>query len=90
MLARGVFTNDAPGHPDIPKRHLTMAKEYDTMPNTPGERAIEYHNLASEAHLKAANSHKMGDHLSAHEQSRQAKEHAEEAHRHSEELAKKN
>ena len=57
------------------------------MPNTPGQRAIEFHNLAAQAHLEAAASHNKGDHLSAHEQSRRAKEHAEEAHRHSETAA---
>ncbi len=57
------------------------------MPNTPGQRAIEFHNLAAQAHLEAAASHNKGDHLSAHEQSRLAKEHAEEAHRHSEAAA---
>jgi hypothetical protein len=59
------------------------------MPDTPGQRAIEFHNLAAQAHLEAAASHNRGDHLSAHEQSKMAQEHAAEAHRHSEELAKK-
>ena len=27
------------------------------MPNTPGQRAIEFHNLAAQAHLEAAASH---------------------------------
>ena len=57
------------------------------MPNTPGQRAIEFHNLAAQAHLEAAASHNRGDHLSAHEQSKLAQEHAAEAHRHSKELA---
>jgi hypothetical protein len=59
------------------------------MPETIGQRAIEFHNLAAQAHLEAAASHNRGDHLSAHEQSKLAQEHAAEAHRHSEELAKK-
>jgi hypothetical protein len=58
------------------------------MPQTPGQRAIEFHNLAAHAHLKAANSHEAGDHLTAHELSKQAQEHAAEAHRHSEALTK--
>ena len=57
------------------------------MPNTSGERAIEFHNLAAQAHLEAAASHNRGDHLSAHEQSKLAQEHAAEAHRRSEALA---
>lgn len=59
------------------------------MPDTSGQRAIEFHNLAAQAHLEAAASHNRGDHLSAHEQSNLAQEHAAEAHRHSEELNKK-
>ncbi len=59
------------------------------MPNTPGQRAIEFHNLAAQAHLEAAASHNRGDHLSGHEQSKLAQEHAAEAHRHSQELAEK-
>jgi hypothetical protein len=64
------------------------------MPNTAGQRAIEFHNLAAQAHLEAAASHNKGDHLSAHEQSRLAheqsrlaQEHSAEAHRHSEQAA---
>jgi hypothetical protein len=61
----------------------------DDMPNTPGQRAIEFHNLAAQAHLEAAASHTKGDHLSAHEQSKLAQEHAAEAHRHTEAAAQK-
>jgi hypothetical protein len=57
------------------------------MPTTPGQRAIEFHNLAAHAHLKAAASHESGDHLTAHELSKLAQEHAAEAHQHSEALA---
>lgn len=59
------------------------------MPDTSGQRAIEFHNLAAHAHLQAAASHDRGDHLSAHEQSRLAQGHAAEAHRHTEALTKK-
>ena len=59
------------------------------MPDISGQRAVEFHNLAAQAHLEAAASHNRGDHLSAHEQSKQAQEHAAEAHRHSEALAQK-
>lgn len=58
------------------------------MPDTQGQRAVEFHNLAAHAHLEAAASHNCGDHLSAHEQSKLAQEHATEAHRHSEALTK--
>lgn len=59
------------------------------MPDTNGQRAVEFHNLAAQAHLEAVASHNRGDHLSAHEQSRLAQEHAAEAHRHSEALLQK-
>jgi hypothetical protein len=44
------------------------------------ERVVEFHNLAA---------HGKGDHLSAHELSRQAHEHSLNAHKLSAELAKK-
>ena len=58
------------------------------MPNTVGQRAVEFHNMAAQAHLQAAVSHDKGDHLSAHELSRQAHEHSTQAHHHSEEASK--
>jgi hypothetical protein len=48
------------------------------------ERIAEIHNLASHAHLAAAIAHGKGDHLTAHELSRQALEHSKEAYRYSE------
>jgi hypothetical protein len=53
------------------------------------ERVVEFHNLAAHAHTAAAAAHGKGDHLSAHELSRQAHEHSVNAHKLSEELAKK-
>ena len=44
------------------------------------DRAAELHNLAAHAHQGAATAHGKGDHLSAHELSRQAEEHARKAH----------
>jgi hypothetical protein len=67
---------------------MLVCKEND-MPNTLGQRAVEFHNLAAQAHLEAAASHNKGDHLSAHEQSKLAQEHAAEAHRHTEALTQK-
>jgi hypothetical protein len=59
------------------------------MSPSPRERVVELHNLAAHAHTSAAAAHGKGDHLSAHELSRQAQEHSLNAHRLSEELAKK-
>ncbi len=51
------------------------------MTNTNDERrVVELHNLAAHAHLAAASAHDKGDHLTAHEQSRQAHEHSTAAH----------
>jgi retron-type reverse transcriptase len=48
------------------------------------DRIAEIHHLASHAHLAAAVAHAKGDHLTAHELSRQALEHSKEAYRYSE------
>jgi hypothetical protein len=48
-------------------------------------RAAELHNLAAHAHSAAAAAHNKGDHLSAHELSKQAYELSMSAHRHAEE-----
>ena len=53
------------------------------------ERIAELHNLASHAHSAAAVAHGKGDHLTAHELSRQALEHSREAYRYSEEARPK-
>ncbi|HEY6413696.1 MAG TPA: hypothetical protein VIX42_08410 [Edaphobacter sp.] len=53
------------------------------------ERAIELHNKAAHAHQAAAASHGKGDHLTAHELSKQAHEHSAAALKHSNELAAK-
>ena len=58
------------------------------MPQTGNVRAQELHNIASQAHAKAATSHEQNDHLSAHELSKQAMERSREAHEHSEKLIK--
>ena len=55
------------------------------MPPSPHNRIAELHNLA--AHAAAAVAHGKGDHLSAHELSKQALEHSMNAHKLSEELA---
>jgi len=51
------------------------------------QRITELHNLAAHAHLAAAASHDKGDHLSAHELTKQAYEHSREALEHSQKLA---
>jgi hypothetical protein len=47
----------------------------------------ELHNLAAQAHMAAAASHDKGDHLAAHELTKQALEHSREALEHAEKLA---
>lgn len=59
------------------------------MPPSSHIRIVELHNLAAHAHTAAAAAHEKGDHLTAHELTRQAHEHSLNAHRLSEELAKK-
>jgi DNA-directed RNA polymerase beta' subunit len=54
------------------------------MPYDAYQRAIEFHNKAAHAHAAAAASHDKGDHLTAHELSKQAREHSLEAMKHSE------
>jgi hypothetical protein len=44
------------------------------MPQSPHNRAAELHNLAAHAHTAAAVAHGKGDHLAAHELSREAHE----------------
>jgi hypothetical protein len=58
------------------------------MPQTGNVRAQELHNIAAQAHAKAATSHEQNDHLTAHELSKQAMERSREAHEHSEKLIK--
>ena len=57
------------------------------MPQSSHERVAEFHNLAAHAHSAAAAAHGKGDHLTAHELSKQAHEHSMNAHKLSEELA---
>ena len=51
------------------------------------QRITELHNLAAHAHMAAAASHDKGDHLAAHELTKQAHEHSREALAHSQKLA---
>jgi hypothetical protein len=46
------------------------------MPQSTHDRAAELHNLAIHAHEAAAVAHGKGDHLTAHELSKQALEHS--------------
>jgi hypothetical protein len=46
------------------------------MPQSIHNRAAELHNLAIHAHTTAAAAHGKGDHLTAHELSKQAHEHS--------------
>jgi len=54
------------------------------MPQSQHDRAAELHNLAAHAHQAAAVAHGKGDHITAHELSKQALEHSTEAHHRSE------
>jgi hypothetical protein len=58
------------------------------MPQSAHDRAAELHNLAAHAHA-AATAHGKGDHLTAHELSKQAHEHSMNAHKLAEELGTK-
>jgi hypothetical protein len=49
-------------------------------------RAAELHNLAAHAHAAAATAHGQGDHLTAHELTRQAHEHSVNAQKYVEDL----
>lgn len=57
------------------------------MSPSPHFRLVELHNLAAHAHSAAAVAHDKGDHLTAHELSKQAHEHSLNAHKLSRELA---
>jgi hypothetical protein len=59
------------------------------MPPSPHQRIAELHNLAAHAHAAAAVAHGKGDHLTAHELTRQAHEHSMNVHKLAEELAAK-
>jgi hypothetical protein len=58
------------------------------MAPSPHNRVAELHKLASHAHAAAAVAHSKGDHLTAHELSRQAHEHSMNALKLAEELAR--
>jgi hypothetical protein len=58
------------------------------MPQSTHDQAAELHNLAAHAHA-AAVAHGKGDHLTAHELSKQALEHSMNAHKLAEQLAPK-
>ena len=53
------------------------------------DRAAELHNLAAHAHAAAATAHGKGDHLTAHELTKQANEHSINAHKLVEQLGAK-
>jgi hypothetical protein len=59
------------------------------MPQSTHDRAAELHNLAAHAHAAAAVADGKGDHLTAHELSKQALEHSMNAHKLAEQLATK-
>jgi hypothetical protein len=59
------------------------------MPQSTHDRAAELHNLAAHTHAAAATAHGKGDHLTAHELSKQAHEHSIDAHKLPEELGTK-
>jgi len=69
-------------------RCIEGSKE-NIMSPSPHTRVAELHNLAAHAHADAAVAHGKGDHLTAHELSKQALEHSRNALKLSEELATK-
>ena len=58
------------------------------MPQSPHNPAAELHNLAAHAHAAAAVAHDKGDHLTAHELTKQAHEHSMNALKLAEELVR--
>jgi hypothetical protein len=67
------------------KLSIPMVRDYSKelqMTQSAHNRAAELHNLAAHAHSAAAAAHHKGDHLSAHELSKQAYELSMNAHRH--------
>jgi hypothetical protein len=52
------------------------------MPQSTHDRAAELHNLAAHAHASAAVAHGKGEHLTAHELTKQAQEHSRTAFEH--------
>jgi hypothetical protein len=56
------------------------------MPQSTHDRAAELHDLAAHAHSAAATAHGKGDHLTAHELTRQAQEHSIKAPKYVEDL----
>jgi hypothetical protein len=59
------------------------------VPQSPHNRIAELHNLAAHAHSAAAVAHDKGDHLTAHELTRQAHEHSMNVKKLADELATK-
>jgi hypothetical protein len=59
------------------------------MPQSTHAHAAELHNLAAHAHAAAATAHGKGDHLTAHELTKQAREYSMNALRHVELLTAK-
>jgi hypothetical protein len=59
------------------------------MPQSSHDRLAELHNLAAHAHAAAAVAHGKGDHLTAHELTKQAQEHSRNIQKLTEELANK-
>jgi hypothetical protein len=70
----------------VAKRHPTFQE--NIMSHVSHNRVAELHNLAAHAHTAAAVAHGKGDHLTAHELTKQAHEHSMQARKASEELVK--
>ena len=56
------------------------------MPQSTHDRAAELHDLAAHTHAAAATAHGKGDHLTAHELSKEAFEHSRNAHKYTQGL----
>jgi hypothetical protein len=70
--------------------HKASNWQENTLTQSTHNRAAELHNLAAHAHAAAAVAHGKGDHLTAHELTKQAHEHSMNVHKLAEALAKKN
>jgi hypothetical protein len=71
----------------VRRENRIQQTEEEPMPQSPHDRAAEFHNKAAHTHQAAATAHGKGDHLTAHELSRQAHEYSTRAFEFSKEAA---
>jgi hypothetical protein len=82
----GEMSDAAKWLPTVANSSKRLIQQENSMPQSPHDRVAELHNLAGHAHAAAATAHGKGDHLTAHELSKQAHEHSINAYKHAKEL----